>query len=229
MFDIHQGIVDDDGERDEKRYDAYLEGLLKAFDGSPEGRAYAEGAGGFGGWAQFFLEHYFDYLGCSLAEISVSDAREIVFELFPRKMSTEPEAAPEIVAELRAFWAFLSREFRLPQAAAIEALFNDDAIVKLKKLLADPRNYGLAKSFVMMGRAAGFDMTSEEGIQEFTAVYNASLAPLSAIAGGPLADPGDLDFPGDDAGPAPGPRRPPSKEKRKKRKAQRQARKRNRR
>ena len=45
MFDIHQRIVDDHGDRDEKRCQAYVKGLLDAFAESPEGRALPETAG----------------------------------------------------------------------------------------------------------------------------------------------------------------------------------------
>jgi hypothetical protein len=41
--------------------------------------------------------------------------------------------------------------------------------------MGDPSNFGLAKSFVMLGQAFGFDMTTEEGIGEWTDAYNAAL------------------------------------------------------
>src|SRR5256885_8402615 len=41
-----------------------------------------------------------------------------VFELFPRKVSTGPESADHIIAELRAFWEFVRREYGLQSATA---------------------------------------------------------------------------------------------------------------
>ena len=39
----------------------------------------------------------------------------------------------------------------------------------------DPARGGLAKSFLMGGMAAGFDMTSQEGMNQFKDFYNAQL------------------------------------------------------
>jgi hypothetical protein len=230
MFDIHQSIAVD-GERDEKRQAALFDALLPAFAASAQGKACRSTATRLGSWAELFLVYYFDYLGCTVSDISVSDVREVVFELIPRKVSTEPESAPEIIEELRAFWQFLGAEYRLPQAAAIVAALGDDAVLKLRHRLADPRNFGMAKSFFAAGRAAGFDMNTEEGLQEFTAVYNAQIHARQgagpAIPPGPLASLGPPDalhtF---RALPL---RSENRKDKRKKGKAERQARKRNRR
>lgn len=233
MFDIHQQIENDCGDRDEERYADYSDGLVEAFAESAEGRAHAAAAGEVGGWAHLFLDYYFGYIGGDFPDITVRDAQEICFDLFPRKVSTEPESAAEIMTELRAFWAFLGREFRLPQADAMQALLDDDAVLKLKNRLADPGNYGMAKSFVMMGRQAGFDMSSERGMQEFMLAYNASrLAALKNPEAQPALPHRPAYFDEEDTNSAPPrivPRPLSSKEKRKKRKAQRQARKRNRR
>ena len=234
MFDISQPITVD-GDRDEERYQALFDVLMPQFAESPEARACAAGGGGCGHWAAMFLDYYFNYLGDTVSKITPRDVREVVFELIPRKVAVESDAAAEIVLELRAFWEFLGREYRLPQAAAIVTLLSDEAIVRLKGLLADPRNFGMAKSFVMKGHAAGFDMTTEQGTAEFMAAYNAEiharragasaesvagLGPLRDIGVSPLADCGSLVTP---------PGRDDRKATRKKRKAERQARKRNRR
>jgi hypothetical protein len=47
---------------------------------------------------------------------------------------------------------------------------------KLETEMSDPANFGMAKSFVMMGFQRGFDMGSEEGMNEWMATYNAELA-----------------------------------------------------
>lgn len=230
MFDIHQPI-DNDGDRDEKRYEAVYDALLPAFAESPEGKACAGAQVRIGGWAEMFLDYYFDYLGSSVGDITRSDAAEVVFELIPRKVSTEPESAPEIIQELRAFWAFLGREHHLPQAPAIVAMLSDDAIVELKGLLADPRNFGMAKSFIMQGLAAGFDMTTEEGLQAFTAEYNASLSARPAAGERPLTGAKVLPHRADPFFAIPKVQQSGTarKEKRKQRKAERKSRKRNRR
>jgi len=234
MFDISQPITVD-GERNEERYQALLDAVLSSFAQSPEGKACATAGCRSGDWASMFLHYLFDYISESLNEVTVRDVREVIFDLFPRKVSAEPDSAQEIVLELRAFWEFLGREHRLPHATAIVAFFSDETIVRLKGLLADPRNFDMAKSFVMQGRAAGFDMTTQEGCTQFMAHYNGSIlgrqsrgsadntgdrAPPHDIGSRPLTDPSSLVHPlsHDDRN-----------AKRRKRKAERQARKRNRR
>ena len=48
----------------------------------------------------------------------------------------------------------------------------------------DPSRFGMAKSFFTMGKASGFDMTSEEGMGEFIQLYNASVAESLPDEGG---------------------------------------------
>jgi hypothetical protein len=42
--------------------------------------------------------------------------------------------------------------------------------------MQNPANFGMAKSFVMLGRARGFDMTTEEGLLAFTEAYTSDLS-----------------------------------------------------
>jgi hypothetical protein len=204
-----------------------------AFADSLEGKTGAGGPHRVGHWASLFLDYYFNYVGDTLSEASVLDVGEVVFELIPRKVSVEPEVAPELIAELRSFWEFLGREYRLPQAGAIIKLLSDQSILKLKNLLADPRNFGMAKTFFMQGQAAGFNMTTQEGLDQFMAVYNASISAQRGLPGLHTNDDTGSEFGPPDIG-GDGVEKPTQssasrKEKRKARKAQRQARKRNRR
>jgi hypothetical protein len=63
-----------------------------------------------------------------------------------------------------------------------------------KEIMNDPARFGMAKSFFMMGQAAGFDMTKEEEMNAFMHLYNASLMAqdegLSGLYPG-LPDPDD--------------------------------------
>jgi hypothetical protein len=225
MFDIQQSIYDRHGELDDERVAQYIDGLCEAFAASPEGQPICQAGGG--GWAAMMMEYAINYPGTTPAQMSPGDFNEVVFQLFPRKVSTEPESAPEIIAELKAFWTFLDRQYGLGNARQILATLDDKAVHRLRKELADPSNYGMAKSFFMLGSRAGFDMTTQEGLNQFQQVYNS----------GPAAGfPGVLDdVAGDNRDPLswllglPGEPRKSREEKRKERKRQRQARKRNRR
>jgi hypothetical protein len=175
MFDIHQSVFEKySGELDEDRAEDYIDELMEAFGQSPEGQAVAE-EDSRAGWAAMLMDYGFRYLGLSVAEMSASDVREVVFEIFPSKVSTDAESAGEVVAELKAFWSFLLRAYSLPNAAKILEIFSGDAEERLRQELSDSSNFGPAKSFFMMGQQAGFDMTTQEGCDEFVRAYNASL------------------------------------------------------
>jgi hypothetical protein len=171
MFDIHQAAFDTDGDWDDDRAGEYCDGLMTAFAESPEGSAFTEHYGQLG-WAHTFLDFGLSYVSSTPPEMSARDVEEIVFGIFPRKVSVEAEAAGEIIAELRAFWEFLGRQYELPNAPGILKELDRDAETELKRELSDPRNFGMAKSFVMMGQKAGYDMTSEAGMQQFMVAYN---------------------------------------------------------
>ena len=102
--------------------------------------------------------------------------REILFDLIPLKVSASADEAPEIICALQAFWTFLQREFHLENAAACLKVLDDKAAEKLEKEMGNPAHFGIAKSMVMMGMARGFDMQSQEGIEEWMATYNAEIA-----------------------------------------------------
>jgi hypothetical protein len=77
--------------------------------------------------------------------------------------SVEPASALAIIAGLRALLAFLEREHPGDRASRRLAVLDGNASRRLARLLADPSNFGPAKAFVMSGRAAGFDLSSQAG------------------------------------------------------------------
>src|SRR5713226_3122006 len=160
-FNIHQQVFDRDGMPLEKKANQYKDQLVQLFGQSPEGQAlWSEGIEP--GWANMLLDFGADYLSLTPPQMSPDDLREILFDLIPRKVSAEADEAPGIIHELQAFWKFLQREFQLENAAACLKVLDDKAIRELKKEMSNPANYGIAKSFVTMGKERGFDMTSEE-------------------------------------------------------------------
>jgi hypothetical protein len=222
MFDIHQTICDQDGEIDDERVAKYIDGLMQEFVASAEAQPVFDQYGD-SGWPALMVEYAVNYLDKTPSKMLLADFNEIVFELFPCKVSTPPESAPSIVAELRAFWSFLGRQYGLANAPRIVASLTDAAARRLERELANPANYGMAKSLFMGGIQAGFDMTTQDGINEFMNEYNSSLPDLGAEAGADM--PPKLPF----VELPPSPLSPKQRAaKRKMRKAQRQARKRNR-
>jgi hypothetical protein len=180
-FNIHQSVFSRDGDYMEKAALQYRQQLLQLFEQSPEGQALEEEGIQPGGWSDMVMEFGMTYPGVTPAQMSAADLREVLFEIFPRKVSALPDVAPEVIRELRAFWQFLQREFHLENAAACLKVLDDKAAERLAKEMGDPANFGIAKSMIMMGMARGFDMSSQEGIEKWMATYNAEIATGSGL------------------------------------------------
>lgn len=135
------------------------EELLRRFDTSPEAASLSE----FGA-CQLVMDYAADYFGATIATLKPAELREIVFGIFPRKVSIEPSAARGLVEELRGFYAFLKRQFDFRPADACLQVLAGDAVTKLEAALSDSGKFGMAKSLLMAGHQAGFDMRTQEGI-----------------------------------------------------------------
>ena len=190
-FNIHQQVFDRDGMPQEKKASQYQDQLLQLFEQSPEGQAlWNEGVEP--GWASMVLDFGMNYLSVTPPQMSPDDVREILFDLIPRKVSAAADEAPGIIRELQAFWTFLQREFHLENAAACLKVLDEKAARELKKKMRDPSTFGIAKSFVMMGMDRGFDLSSEEGINQWMATYNAEVTTGTEL---PIPLPGERSAP----------------------------------
>lgn len=121
---------------------------MRQFAGSEEAAA----LGGDVHWATLLLEHARMLHRVTVTDLSPEDVEEIVFVDIPRQVSCEASAA-----------------------AACARVLGKDAEAKLRKRLSDPRYFGMAKSFIMSGRAAGVDMTTQEGAAAWMAEANARM------------------------------------------------------
>ncbi len=165
--------VDDDGER-QRAFER--EEVIRRFSES----RFADSAPDLG-WIELSLTYGADYEGVSFSAFDARALRKVVFEHFPRKVSCEASAAPEIVHSLRAFWTFARDVLVHAHAEACLRELGDEAIPRLARRLEDPSNFGMAKSFVMMGRSRGFRVDSEEGLRGWSEVYNAERTASSAL------------------------------------------------
>ena len=152
---------------------------MEQFAASPEGQAINQ-RGTELGWAGAMIHYAINYPGVTPPTMTTSDLEEVVFDLFPRKVITERGDGAEIIQELRAFWHFLQRVYQLPQAKQMLARLTPQAARRLERELQEPANFGMAKSFVLMGKEAGFDMESPEGMRAWVEAYNATVAPTMA-------------------------------------------------
>jgi hypothetical protein len=173
-FDIQQRVFSPDGEYLEEVAIHYRDVVMAGFADSPEGQELVR-QGGTIGWADSLMELGIGYLAVTPATMTPDEMKEVLFELFPRKVSAGPGCGQEIVTELRAFWKFLQREYGLENAGACLRALTTATAHRLEREMQDPANFGLAKAFVMQGQAFGFDMTSPEGLQAWAETYNAGL------------------------------------------------------
>ena len=180
-FDIHEAVFDEQGISLEEKAVRYEHALMEQFTASPEGQAIIQ-TGTELGWAGAMIHYAINYSGATPSTMTTSDLEEVVFGLFPRKVITERGDGAEIIHELHAFWQFLQRVYQLPQANQMLALLTPQATRRLERALQEPANFGMAKSFVLMGQEAGFDMESPEGIRAWVETYNATVAPKMAAA-----------------------------------------------
>jgi hypothetical protein len=153
----------------------YINGLLQEFVQSPEGEAYKETHSQGGYWIGSFIELAYTYEGHTLPKMTQGSVQSLMESTLPRKITIfDPSEAEDAIPELVAFWQFLKREYRFRSAGAI-VKYLESLAPQFPSMMCDPARGGLAKAFIIMGHQAGFDMTTQEGIQAFQEQYNASL------------------------------------------------------
>jgi hypothetical protein len=162
--------------------DDYQDEIIELFVNSAEGQEYLENNPEIGGWIGHFIYYGFAYEGFTLPQITKNETKLVLESLFPRKISlSSPEEADLAITELIAFWQFLKREYQLKNADSILKYLNA-VKPKFRDIMNDSSKFGMAKSFFMMGQKAGFDMTTQEGLEEFTLHYNINMAPKLAAS-----------------------------------------------
>lgn len=173
-FDIHEDIFDVDGEFDEDEFEAWSSCLQNEFADSPEFDSLPERDYGF---IDCLLHYGVNYLGVTPATMSVADLDELLYGIVPRKVSVGPEEAESIVIELNAFFRFIDREYSVVGAKKLADSLDNKAARRLAKELGNESNFGMAKSIFAMGKDAGYDMTSQDDLNQFVMQYNSKLTP----------------------------------------------------
>src|SRR5438132_12710648 len=101
-FDIYQKIVNEDGEPIEKKAGAYRQQLFELFVESPEGQALID-EGIQPGWADMMMDYGINYLGVTPRKMSSGNLSEMLFDMFPQKVSAGADEAPSIIHQLPGF------------------------------------------------------------------------------------------------------------------------------
>jgi hypothetical protein len=176
----------DGGQSAEELVESYCDAIVGEFRDSREARELTSPAERAGSWAFHLVHHGISHLGVGLSAMTPADLWEILGDIFPRQISIlDPAHADTIIPEIRAFLRFLKREHRLHGADALLSTL-DRLEPGYSQRMLDPVNFGPAKSFVMAGQRAGYDMTDEAQAQQFMLEYNLARAssppPFSGLA-----------------------------------------------
>jgi hypothetical protein len=211
FYDLEQ---DDDWKFEFEGRRPLQDALLERFEAAPEGRGVEDP-----GLCDFTMDLAAGYLGVTVASLQADDLDEVVFDLIPRKVSIPASEARSIIEANRAFFTFLGRDAGLPQADACLQVLGPGAVKRLEDALSDSSRFGMAKSFLMAAEEEGYDVSTTEGLQEWTEVWNRRMAPFPHEAPPHAADPTESTKTEKDRQ-----QRKKSKKKKKKRKQARKAR-----
>lgn len=158
----------------------YIPALIEAFSASPEGQALLavqpDDPEYFGSWVDHLVYFGYVYLEVTLPKMQRDHVVTIVEGLFPQKLMLEdPEQARTAIPELIAFWQFMQREYKHRHSNKILA-FLEDIEEEFPAIMNAPSNFGMVKSFMTAGLEAGFDMSTQAGLDAFQEHYNQQLA-----------------------------------------------------
>ena len=183
-FDINLlDDLDDDLDYDdvEPLIESYIDDIVKQFSQSPEGQAHAVQYPEIGSWIFHLIDFGYKYEGFVLSQMTKDDMKTMMEDLLPRKVGLANKSeAEDAVPELVAFWSFLEREYNFKNAKGIINYLlsiND----KFPDWMFDPARGGIAKNFFLSGIEAGFDMSSQEGMNTFKEIYNTQLDKKSLL------------------------------------------------
>jgi len=148
------GAIDDEARR------RLEDELVERFAASPEARRLEQIQA-----CRFVVDFALSYFGETVATLRGPQLRQILFEIIPNKVVLDRSQARWIIEETRAFFAFLKRDLRLPNADECLRVFAKDAVKRLEGALANTAAFGIAKSIVTAGREAGFAVDTQEGLE----------------------------------------------------------------
>ena len=121
--------------------------------------------------AHELLDRALVYEGALPEDLTERVLREVLLEIFPRKISGERELFEHVAPAAQALVNWLGSEGILQDAPALAAKVGlwGDQIVEHSQ---DPRRWGMAKGVVMRAKAEGVDPTDQAAFQRFVLEMN---------------------------------------------------------
>ena len=120
---------------------------------------------------ELFIDFSYNYLGSRPEEISIDELEELLFDLFPRKLSYERESLIETLEVIKAFFIFMEMEGYHPDSKNL-AHFIDKNQSEILKECENPDNFGVAKSIASFATKEGVDLSNENEIAQFIKQFN---------------------------------------------------------
>lgn len=155
----------DDHESQDDRFELENE-LLRRFTQSPEG-AGLESLD----FCMLVMDFSAHELGVTIATLRAPELDHIVFDFVPLHAYADPSQVGPAIEALRAFYAFLGREFGLEQADACLEVLGDDAVGKLMGALSERAKSTIRNSRPYLGAESdlgfGYRDTPESRVPSF--------------------------------------------------------------
>jgi hypothetical protein len=122
-FNIHDPLVDDEGYVDDMAVERYQRQLQRLFSASPEAREVRR-MGIRLEWTELMLEFALNDLQVTPPQMDDDDLLTILLAYFPGKTPMTEDDIGTVLIELRAFWQFVQREYRLRNARGCLRVLN---------------------------------------------------------------------------------------------------------
>lgn len=175
-FDWYEDYIDED-EATGDRANAWLKELTALFLASPEAQSVPEDQRE-PLWLHSVWQYAASLFQVPLSQLDPDQLEEILLETFPSKVSTEASEAFKVTAQLQAFFRFAARAFGASEVQPLLELLTPELTEEMHQRMADPSYYGMAKSLVMQAIEAGYDVSTQEGMEQAMAAYNLSMLGL---------------------------------------------------
>jgi hypothetical protein len=155
--------------------DERSEKLAARFGESEEARGLSEAAREEAvAQARMMIEYGMMYVDDRVEAWGIGDWQEVLLEVFPRKISAEPEWFGTVAEIAAALLRWLAREGLAPNGETLAAEVAGWG-PRIEAAAADPANWGMAKSMVMGAHGAGIDVTDPAGLDAYVRQYNERL------------------------------------------------------